>query len=371
MFTGAVGLAALLYVRPGPSVAVEKSKDGPDARTPPVVVEVAKDLADLKAATVFIKVTAGTAHGSGSGFLIKSESTAGYVATNHHVIGPSIRGRRAEAAGVTVVFRSGTADERSYAGVVIADDPDNDLAIVKVMGVANLPKPVNLKPANLVETLPVVVYGFPFGTKLGVDAQNPSITVTQGSVSSIRRNARNEVVAVQIDGSLNPGNSGGPILDAEGRLVGVAAATIPGAHIGLAIPAEDLNRLLDGRVGEVGVIVKATSGEVIEAMVQAPLLDPLNRVKTVRVHYLRSDRVRDNIHPDKAIDWPELAESAQQSLQMEYGMARGIIVVPAADKDRPFSLQLSFVNGSGRTIYTQPRILSFRPREPAAVDPPD
>src|SRR5205085_9900747 len=111
----------------------------------------------------------------------------------------------------------------------------------KVAGVANLPHPVELsQAANLKETLPVTVFGFPFGEALAIEAGNPSITVSKGSVSSVRRNHRDEVVAVQIDGALNPGNSGGPVVDAEGRLVGIAVATIRGANIGLAIPAGEL-----------------------------------------------------------------------------------------------------------------------------------
>jgi len=116
--------------------------------------------------------------------------------------------------------------------------------------------------------VPVTVYGFPFGDKLAVQAGNPAISVSKGSISGIRRNDRNEVVAVQIDGALNPGNSGGPVVDAEGHLVGIATATITGAHIGLAVPAEELNRLLDGRVGEVGVAVKGAFGNTVEADVR-------------------------------------------------------------------------------------------------------
>ena len=201
LLTGVAGIAALMYFRANaPAIAVSETLTESKV-IPRVVVAPAKDLEELKAATVFIKVTAGSLRGSGSGFLIKSEATTGYIATNHHVVAP-VRGFRPrfDSAEVTVVFRSGTSDEQSYRAMVVADEPDNDLAVLKVTQVAMMPKPVDLSAANLVETLPVTVYGFPFGAKLGVNAHNPSITVSKGSVSSLHRNGRNEVVAVQIDG---------------------------------------------------------------------------------------------------------------------------------------------------------------------------
>jgi S1-C subfamily serine protease len=350
-------------------VAIENTIPEAKENPPPVVVaESAKDLNELKAATVFIQVKAGTLSASGSGFLIKKEGNTGYLATNYHVVAPNVRGARTVATDVTVVFQSGTKDEHSHRAEVLAADPENDLAVLKVPGVAALPKAVSLNAAKLSETVPVTVYGFPFGDKLAFKG-NPAITVSKGSISSLRRNDRNEVAAVQIDGALNPGNSGGPVLDADSNLVGVATATIPGAHIGLAVPAEELNRLLDGRVGNVGVTVKGASGDRAEVEVEAPLLDPLNHLKSVRVHYLRSDRVKNNLQPGTV--WTELAGSEQSQLRMEGGKALGKLTVPAADKDHLYTFQLSFVNASGQTIFTRPKSVQLRSQDVVVVRPPD
>src|SRR5205823_13615096 len=69
-----------------------------------------------------------------------------------------------------------------------------------------------------------------------------------GAVSSHRLDDRNELSVVQIDGDLNPGNSGGPVVDAQGRLVGVSVAKIKNTQIGLAIPSADLVSMLKGRI---------------------------------------------------------------------------------------------------------------------------
>src|SRR5207302_2982421 len=104
---------------------------------------------------------------------------------------------------------------------VLAADKERDLAILRVKGVKNLPKPLNLAAkVELVETMGVYIFGFPFGEALAGRKGNPAITVGKGSVSSIREDDRGETKIVQIDGDVNPGNSGGPVVDDKGRLVG-------------------------------------------------------------------------------------------------------------------------------------------------------
>jgi S1-C subfamily serine protease len=331
-----------------------------------------RTLEELKAATVFIKVALGPLHATGSGFLIRSEGNTGYVVTNAHVIDPEPpnRPRRGPSAGrgvarqapqINLVFWSGTKQEQSARAEAVAVDPEQDLAVLQVTGVANLPRPIDARSApKLAETLPVTIYGFPFGEMLALQKGNPAITVGRGSISSVRRNEREEPVAVQIDGALNPGNSGGPVLDAEGRLVGVAVATIRGAGIGLAIPAAEVTRMLDGRVGAVAAAARSTSGATAEVEVFVQLIDPLKRIGSVAIHYRRTDLVKDNLQPDKDGNWPELPGSQRVQLRIEpQKMALGTVQVPAADQQKPFTFQAVYVNSAGRRMYTQPRSVAL------------
>ena len=94
------------------------------------------------------------------------------------------------------------------------------------------------------------IYGFPFGEMLNVAraASNPAITVNPASISSLRRDDLGQLSVIQIDGSVNPGNSGGPVVDERGQLIGVAVAKLSMAdNFGLAIPAAHLDALLHGR----------------------------------------------------------------------------------------------------------------------------
>ncbi len=216
-------------------------------------------LEQIKAATVFIHVEGNGGGKTGSGFVVRVDQETGFVVTNHHVITPPTRAmvprlrgipfppRPGGLAQITAVFGSGTPAERSVPAQVVRFDADKDLAVLRVDGIKNLPRPIDIsRPPRAVETMPVYVFGFPFGEALALHHGNPAVTVGKGSVSSIRLDDRGTVARVQIDGDLNPGNSGGPVVDTQGRLVGIAVETVPGTRIGMAIPTAELVRLLDG-----------------------------------------------------------------------------------------------------------------------------
>jgi S1-C subfamily serine protease len=162
--------------------------------------------------------------GAGSGFLVTPD---GYLLTNHHVVDG--------ARTVVAVFEDGT--ERG--ADIVGDDPDTDLALLRVAGGAG-PGPGQLPYLPLADDAAlrvgqvVVAIGNPHG--LGH-------TVTSGIVSATGRSlrARNGRLidrVVQTDASLNPGNSGGPLLDTAAQVVGVNTALIAGANaLCFAVPS--------------------------------------------------------------------------------------------------------------------------------------
>jgi S1-C subfamily serine protease len=216
----------------------------------------------LKRATAFIKVESGDQLATGSGFLARVDGNMGFVVTNHHVIAPPparifirrpplpprvFAGARQgfQKPTYTLVFNSGAADERSFPAEVAADDAKADLAVLRIAGLPPGASPIPIDAqAPLMETMSVFILGFPFGEMLATNKGNPAITVGKGSVSSIRKDNNGQLSMVQINGDLNPGNSGGPVVDARGRLVGIAVKTVVGTQIGLAIPAAKLPNLL-------------------------------------------------------------------------------------------------------------------------------
>jgi S1-C subfamily serine protease/HEAT repeat protein len=269
------GIAGVVWMKSSAAADAADAADAPaalaDAGLEPIKAPEAGPgekgklpLQELKAATVYIKtMTPGIGSATGSGFVVRASGNTVYVATNHHVIAAlkpeevaaARRGRgrggfvrQTGPVSWSVVFRSGTPQEQSLGAVKVAEDASADLAVLKVTGVRDVPHPIDCNRApKLEERLPVVAFGFPFGADLDPDKANPSITVTNGSVSSLRRNRRGELVEVQIQGEVNPGNSGGPLVDESGALVGVVVAKIDGTGTAFAVPVEKLNRLLDDR----------------------------------------------------------------------------------------------------------------------------
>jgi S1-C subfamily serine protease len=243
-------------------------------------------LAAVKKATVFIRLEAAGWSATGTGFVVADDGKAVLIATNDHVA--SARPPAGRTAVVTVVFESGTKVERSYSAQVVASDAERDLAVLRVTGVKDAPRPIAYAdPPQVSETTGVYTLGFPFGKALAVAGGSPAITVGKASISSLRQGPDGELAVVQLDGSLNPGNSGGPVVDAKGRLVGVAVATIrDGQGIGFAVPTRELGKLMQGRVGRVRVTTRKAPTGGVTVRIEADLLDPAARLRGAVAHYL-------------------------------------------------------------------------------------
>src|SRR5262249_31183369 len=187
---------------------------------------------------------------TGSGFVI---SPSGYILTNHHVVsGEDVtvqRGGRPvhlglEVKRVDVVFPSTGA---RMEGRVDASDPDLDLAVVSVTG-TDLPFLAMGDSDALEPGQPIQVLGFPFGRSAdvgrapGEDAA-PQPTLTRGSVAALRAGEGGESRYIQTDASVHPGSSGGPMVDADGRVGGVIRLMLgreSGPALGVPLnPAQD------------------------------------------------------------------------------------------------------------------------------------
>jgi S1-C subfamily serine protease len=202
--------------------------------------------------------------GTGSGFVI---SSSGYVLTNEHVIGNGVvvitRGTKKakltlKVSSIHVCFppealaARGLLSPCSEASVA-ASDPTLDLAVLFISA-SNLPY-VAFGDSDAVSAgQPVDALGYPFGRQLevgkGATAPDlvPEISTTPGAISALRAGDAGERRFLQISNSVNPGNSGGPVVDRDGFAVGVVAMKlVEGTGIGFAIPINEVKNFLESR----------------------------------------------------------------------------------------------------------------------------
>ena len=213
----------------------ERPNPSPPPASPAIDVSVQSDSDAVVSAvekigpsvvTLVAQVTTGQAVGSGIVY-----DAAGWILTNKHVI--------ATAKSVDVRLQDG----RTFPGTVYGQDTLTDLAIVKIDGASNLvPAPIGTSSGLQVGQMAIAI-----GSPLGVDYPN---SVTSGIVSALSRDititsdtdlsgGTNLHGLIQTDAAINSGNSGGPLVDASGRVVGVTTALADTAEgIGFAIPID-------------------------------------------------------------------------------------------------------------------------------------
>ncbi len=333
----------------------------------------AQTLKDLKAASVYIKVqfqqgATVQAKGAqpksvpvtGSGFLVHVADGAGFIATNNHVVSPMAG--EVPQGNPKVVFNSGTPRELIVDAHIVARDALRDLAILKITGAKDLPKPIAMDPANeVLETMPVFAIGFPFGSALALGKSNPAVTITKGTVSSLRYDEHGQVKLVQIDAEINPGNSGGPIVDEKGQLIGVAVSKMMKARtVGFAVPLKPLADMLQGKVASVLFETLWVVKGQAEVAVDATLTDPLGKLRDVAFYYRPAGDAKDLPKADENGRFPPLNGATELWLKMGGNRSRGRFSVKGTGQAKEqIAYQTSYVNAAGATVFSAPNLVAI------------
>jgi len=190
--------------------------------------------------------------GVGSGFIISAD---GFILTNAHVV---------EGAGEVYVTLT---DKREFKAKIVGSDAYTDVAVLKING-NNLPR-LNMGDSDKIRVGEwVLAIGSPFGLEN---------TVTAGIISAKARDTGDYLPLIQTDVAVNPGNSGGPLINLKGEVVGINSQIYSrsGGFMGIsfAVPIDEALRVADqikasGRVtrGRIGVQIGEVTKEVAESL---------------------------------------------------------------------------------------------------------
>jgi hypothetical protein len=291
------------------------------------------DLAKIgKAATALVEIS----NRNATAFCVHA---TGLFVTNEHVI------REAGTAPIKLVLDAGTKTQRVLQAKVIRRDKALDLALLHVEGETKLPALALGSDDDLTELMELVAFGFPFGRALSVDREEyPTISVNVGSVTALRRNRNRELTRIQLDVALNPGNSGGPVLNRQGKVAGVVVSGLPGTGVNMAIPISHVSRFLARPevLFTPPAISRANQDKPVEFQARAVSLLPTT--KPLELELVLGDgvtplrrqpmKLRDGVYRATAIPFPAATGPAKFRMRVRYpdGSVNGIV------EDRGFSV---------------------------------
>ena len=220
---------------------------------------------------------------SGSGVII---STDGYIVTNNHVV--------ADADSITITLN----DKREFVAKVIGTDPSTDLAVVKIE--TNDLTPLEYGNSDNVEVGQwVLAVGNPFNLTSTVTAGIVSAKARNLNILSDRNNRNTLTSFIQTDAAMNPGNSGGALVNTEGELIGInaAIASSTGSYTGysFAIPVNIAKKVIKDLI-QYGTTQRASAGIVVQEVDSRLMLE--KNLKDMRGVYVT--QVIKNSSADKA-----------------------------------------------------------------------
>jgi hypothetical protein len=316
-------------------------------------------MARAKGATVFI--TATLADGdtcSGSGVLGVPDGR-NLVLTNTRVVG-MLSADSQPPRSVEVVVHHGRADEQTLPAEVLSADRASGLAVLDLGEAAGLPEPVSVQAAaGLREGADLQVLGYPPGPG-GVR----EVSLSRTAVASLHTK-EDELLRVEVRGGIDAGNSGGPVIDADGRVVGVADASGRQRHF--VIPGERVEAVLNGCLAEMELLEPfAVPGPRVGVPVVLVMTDPRRRIREAAVDVWVGNRPSAGMltrGPSQIRPPPAQGDQARVHCKLDYkdGRAQGDVVLPPLT-GQSYWVQPRWIDGSGQPHWAAAR--AFIPAPP-------
>lgn len=291
----------------------------------------------------------------GSGFLAFEP---GLVLTNAHVVSMLEPGTEKPEV-VKVFIHRGTPEQKELKGEILGVDRKADLAVVRV-DPTGLPEPLVVKPsAGLQATSAVYVCGFPY---VGQFAVSNRVSVFQGQVASLHYDKNGTLDKVILSSEMQHGNSGGPVVNDKGEVVGVNVAGFEGTRVNMAVPGEYVHVIVNGRLSHQRIGQSYRSQARVSVPITFEVINPLDHVQKVEVEVWVGDDTKD-YRPPSTVDTPpspRQGDSKRERFAFELRSdktsgaerASGSIVLPVLPQDLP----------EGKAFWWQP-ILTFKNKD--------
>ena len=234
--------------------------------------EAVAGVEQAKRSVVIIEVRTESGGGTGTGIIMTSD---GYIATNHHVI--------ENGTSVKVTFYDGS----TASAEIIGSSPMDDLAVIKV-NLTNLPAATFAHSDECYQGQTVYAIGSPAGAEFGW-------TTTRGIISYVNRevkiydddgNLQKKLRLLQTDANVNPGNSGGPLINTDGEVVGVVSMKLADGYegMGFAIPSDGAVEILEA------IMEKGHANDINSSLShKRPMLGITGVYITADVYYLPNE----------------------------------------------------------------------------------
>lgn len=333
-----------------PGLEKNNIKDGHESLASDVLKRV-------KDNTVYVETERDGGGGTGSGFFAFEKNL---VVTNAHVI-DMIDESKPEPKSVRVYLNHGARNQKDYKVIkIVKVDRKHDLALLRISDKYMDEYPEGMQLASSLttrETQKVYSLGFPYGNSAGKE-----VTVTPQSVTS-HRYEDGRIKLVQFGGAaLNPGNSGGPIVDAAGRVIAVAVSIFTGQNgngsitntgISFGVPADEAAALYYGRPDRLELFPPVRKGDSLQLPLVFRLSEFSSRNASPKVKVVTGDEKKP----------PENVSGGGEPLTLKSGENKqhysGSLALPELQDGKVYWLQSQLTFGEDQTNWLEP--LSYIP----------
>ncbi len=321
--------------------------------------EMTRELLDkIKAAAVYIQIKVPGGLGMGSGWIIEKDAKGILVATNRHVITDD-EGRKYE--DIDCFFFAGTDKEKTVKGKVIVVDPDEDVAVLRVED-PTLPDPMPIIPDvnSLFETQKCYTVGFPEGVQLSFGKRAPAVTITETTISGMRRLDDNRLIRITVNGAVAHGNSGGMTVNAKGEVIGVVVAMLTAANnIAFIIPVSQVTSLFNGKPSQViGIPTASLDSTKLTVDFYVNCFDPKGGVSQLEFHHGPASAIQ-GMSPDQVAMARAPINGMTAPIQMKYDKTRAqgacrVTFNAAEVMNQDVVIQVTTYRSDGVKITTSP-----------------